>query len=110
TPPSHPPPQGGRCRSVHVAPFQPQAPSSPPPLWGRPGGGSSPRGQFMLGRTAQNLFWLSRYNERAENMARLFEVGYRMSLTSRREGSASEHLVSMLQAAEVDAEFAKKHK
>ncbi len=31
-------------------------------------------------------------SERAENMARLLEVGYRMSLTSRREGGASEHL------------------
>ncbi|MEO6395990.1 MAG: alpha-E domain-containing protein [Devosia sp.] len=64
----------------------------------------------MLGRTAQNLFWLSRYVERAENMARLLEVGYRMSLTSRREGGASEHLISMMQAAEVEEEFAKKHK
>ena len=63
----------------------------------------------MLGRTAQNLFWLSRYVERAENMARLREVGYRMSLTSRREGGASEHLVSMMQAAEVDEGFAAKH-
>ena len=63
----------------------------------------------MLGRTAQNLFWLSRYVERAENMARLLEVGYRMSLTSRREGGASEHLLSMMQAAEVDEDFAKKH-
>ena len=62
----------------------------------------------MLGRTAQNLFWLSRYVERAENMARLLEVGYRMSLTSRREGGASEHLMSMMQAAEVDEDFAKK--
>jgi uncharacterized alpha-E superfamily protein len=59
----------------------------------------------MLGRTAQNLFWLSRYVERAENMARLLEVGYRMSLTSRREGGASEHLVSMMRAAEVDEAF-----
>ena len=64
----------------------------------------------MLGRTAQNLFWLSRYIERAENMARMFEVGYRMSLTSRREGGASEHLVSMMQAAEVDEGFNLKHK
>ncbi|MDC9823536.1 alpha-E domain-containing protein [Devosia sp. ZB163] len=64
----------------------------------------------MLGRTAQNLFWLSRYIERAENMARMFEVGYRMSLTSRREGSASEHLHSMMQAAEVDEGFHLKHK
>jgi uncharacterized alpha-E superfamily protein len=64
----------------------------------------------VLGRVAANLFWLSRYIERAENMARLLEVGYRMSLTSRREGGASEHLVSMMQAAEVDEEFNKKHK
>ncbi len=69
-----------------------------------------PPESLMLGRTAQNLFWLSRYIERAENMARMLEVGYRMSLTSRREGGASEHLMSMMQAAEVDEEFNKKHK
>lgn len=63
----------------------------------------------MLGRTAQNLYWLSRYIERAENMARMFEVGYRMSLTSRREGGTAEHLVSMLQAAEADEGFNLKH-
>jgi uncharacterized alpha-E superfamily protein len=34
----------------------------------------------MLGRTASSLFWMSRYVERAENMARLLEVGYRISL------------------------------
>ncbi len=62
----------------------------------------------MLGRTAQNLYWLSRYVERAENMARLLEVGYRMSLTSRREGGSSEHLISMMKAAEVDEDFARK--
>ena len=64
----------------------------------------------MLGRTAQNLFWLSRYVERAENMARLLEVGYRMSMTSRREGGASEHLMSMMRAAEVDEAFALKNR
>ena len=35
----------------------------------------------MLGRTAASLFWMSRYIERAENIARLTEVGYRISLT-----------------------------
>ena len=35
----------------------------------------------MLGRTAANLFWMSRYMERAENIARLIEVGHRVSLT-----------------------------
>ncbi|MDE2445447.1 MAG: alpha-E domain-containing protein [Alphaproteobacteria bacterium] len=34
----------------------------------------------MLGRTAASLYWMSRYVERAENMARLLEVGYRISL------------------------------
>ena len=42
-------------------------------------------------------------------MARLLEVGYRMSLTSRREGGASEHLISMLKAAEMDEAFAERH-
>jgi len=37
----------------------------------------------MLGRTANDLFWLSRYMERAENMARLIEVGYRIVLLPR---------------------------
>ena len=35
----------------------------------------------MLGRTAASLYWMSRYIERAENIARLTEVGYRISLT-----------------------------
>ena len=35
----------------------------------------------MLGRTASNLFWMARYMERAENVARLTEVGHRLSLT-----------------------------
>ncbi len=34
----------------------------------------------MLSRTAENLYWLARYMERAETMARLLEVGYRMGL------------------------------
>ena len=32
----------------------------------------------MLSRTADNLFWMARYVERAENMARILDVGYRM--------------------------------
>jgi uncharacterized alpha-E superfamily protein len=37
----------------------------------------------MLGRTANDLFWLSRYVERAENLARLLEVGFRIVLVPR---------------------------
>lgn len=35
----------------------------------------------MLGRTANGLFWMFRYIERAENTARLIDAGLRMSLT-----------------------------
>ena len=35
----------------------------------------------MLGRTASSLFWMARYMERAENIARLMQVGHRISLT-----------------------------
>ncbi|MEM6537770.1 MAG: alpha-E domain-containing protein [Pseudomonadota bacterium] len=35
----------------------------------------------LLSRTAENLFWIGRYIERAENMARLLEAGKRMSAT-----------------------------
>ncbi len=34
----------------------------------------------MLSRTADNLFWIARYMERAETAARLLEVGARISL------------------------------
>jgi len=34
----------------------------------------------MLARAADNLYWMARYTERAENMARILDVSYRMSL------------------------------
>ncbi|MDQ6619805.1 MAG: alpha-E domain-containing protein [Pseudomonadota bacterium] len=34
----------------------------------------------MLSRTASNLYWMSRYIERAENTARILDVTYRLSL------------------------------
>lgn len=36
----------------------------------------------MLSRTAENLYWLARYVERAENIARLIDVGLRVSSLS----------------------------
>jgi len=44
----------------------------------------------MLGRTANDLFWMSRYIERAENIARLLEVGYRIALLPREGGQEAE--------------------
>ena len=34
----------------------------------------------MLGRTANNIYWMARYVERAENLARLLASTYHMSL------------------------------
>ena len=34
----------------------------------------------MLSRTADHLYWMGRYVERAENLARMLDVTYRMSL------------------------------
>ena len=35
----------------------------------------------MLGRSANGIYWMARYLERAENTARLLDVGFRMALT-----------------------------
>ena len=34
----------------------------------------------MLSRTADHLFWMARYTERAENTARMLDVNYQTSL------------------------------
>ncbi|MGB7407032.1 MAG: alpha-E domain-containing protein [Pontixanthobacter sp.] len=44
----------------------------------------------MLGRTANGLFWMFRYLERAENTARLLDAGLRMSITRDNEKAADE--------------------
>jgi uncharacterized alpha-E superfamily protein len=54
----------------------------------------------MLGRTAASLYWMSRYMERAENMARLLEVGHRISLMPGKiEGHRDEWRSTLLSAA-----------
>jgi hypothetical protein len=49
----------------------------------------------MLSRVASHLYWLSRYLERAENMARILDVGASLALLSRQgdERVATEPLV-----------------
>lgn len=44
----------------------------------------------MLGRTANGIFWMYRYLERAENTARLLEAGFRMALTRGAEAATEE--------------------
>jgi Uncharacterized protein conserved in bacteria len=44
----------------------------------------------MLGRSANGVFWMFRYLERAENTARLLDAGFRMALTRGDTASADE--------------------
>lgn len=63
----------------------------------------------MLGRTANDLYWLARYVERAESMARLIEVGYRIALLPRDDeaGYNEEWRSTLASAGCADGYFAK---
>ncbi len=63
----------------------------------------------MLGRTANDLFWLARYVERAENMARLIEVGYRIVLLPRDGEGFHQEWRSTLQSAGCEPGYMAKH-
>ena len=47
----------------------------------------------MLARVANNLFWMGRYIERAEHLARYLNVNYFSSLDAPNEKSQSRELV-----------------
>ena len=62
---------------------------------------------MMLGKSAGGLFWMFRYIERAENIARLLEAGWHIALT-RSKGSANEWR-SILTTAGINAAYREKH-
>jgi uncharacterized alpha-E superfamily protein len=61
----------------------------------------------MLGRTANDLFWMARYMERAENMARLLEAGYRLILLPHEGGDAEWR--STLRSAGCEESYVARH-
>ena len=61
----------------------------------------------MLGKTANGLFWMARYIERAENVARLIEAGWRMSLV--RADRAETEWAAIATSAGVFALYAERH-
>lgn len=62
---------------------------------------------MLLGRTANGLYWMNRYIERAENMARLVDAGLRMALT--RSESAADEWTSVVVSAGAEDAFKVKH-
>ena len=63
---------------------------------------------MLLGRTANGLYWMNRYIERAENMARIVDTGLRLALT--RTSSAADEWASVVYSAGVGTGFEAKYK
>ena len=55
----------------------------------------------MLSRTADHLFWMSRYTERAENTARMLDVNYQTSLLPQSEAVAAVGWQGLLSISEL---------
>ena len=63
----------------------------------------------MLSRTADHLFWMSRYIERAENLARLLDVTYQMSLVPQSEEAANRSWNAIIALNSLEEAFAAKY-
>lgn len=59
----------------------------------------------MLSRTAENLFWTARYIERAENTARLVDMGHRMAVLPASEEAHATEWSSVVISAGAGAAF-----
>lgn len=63
----------------------------------------------MLSRTADHLYWMSRYTERAESLARLVDAHYRMSLLPHSAAALTESLRSTLVAVDIEQAYGGRH-
>jgi uncharacterized alpha-E superfamily protein len=64
----------------------------------------------MLSRTADHLFWMARYMERAENTARMLDVNYQTSLLPQSADMAEQGWRGLLSISELTWAFSQKHK
>lgn len=63
----------------------------------------------MLSRTADHLFWMSRYIERAENLARLLDVTWQMSLVPQSLEAANQNWNAIIALNSLEETYAKKY-
>jgi uncharacterized alpha-E superfamily protein len=63
----------------------------------------------MLSRTADHLFWMSRYIERAENLARLLDVTWQMSLVPQSLEAANQNWNAIIALNSLEEEFAARY-
>jgi uncharacterized alpha-E superfamily protein len=64
---------------------------------------------IMLSRTADHLFWMARYMERAENTARMLDVNYQMSLLPQSAEQAEQGWRGVLGISELTDSFAARY-
>jgi uncharacterized alpha-E superfamily protein len=63
----------------------------------------------MLSRTADHLYWMSRYIERAENTARLLDIAYQTSLQPQSADESEQTWRSLISISELNTLFAGKY-
>jgi len=63
----------------------------------------------MLSRTADHLYWMSRYIERAESLARLVDAHYRMSLLPHDDATLAHSLRSTMTALHMEEAYLEAH-
>jgi uncharacterized alpha-E superfamily protein len=63
----------------------------------------------MLSRTADHLYWMSRYIERAESLARLVDAHYRMSLLPHSVETLAKSLRSTMTALHMSEAYKERH-
>ena len=63
----------------------------------------------MLSRTADHLFWMSRYMERAENTARMLDVNYQTALLPQSADAAEAGWRGLLSISELSEDFETRH-
>ena len=64
----------------------------------------------MLSRTADHLFWMSRYIERAENLARLLDVTWQMSMVPQSLQAANQNWNAVLVLNSLEEKFAERYR
>jgi len=63
----------------------------------------------MLSRTADHLFWMARYMERAENTARMLDVNYQTALLPQSADAAEKGWKGLLSISELTGDFAARY-
>lgn len=63
----------------------------------------------MLSRTADHLYWMARFTERAENLARLLDVTHQMSLVPQSPAAANQNWGAILALNSLEEAFARSY-